>query len=116
MQEEQAGQKADKHVTCRRRILRRAKEYGRTKVGNHRSLRMLITSGIPTRFMTLDLVRAQDMGTILKLSVMLLFPLEMFPAECIARIDDTINRSCTKDHQKPHTRAIQAGFIVVADC
>ena len=61
------------------------------------------------------LVRAQDVGTTLKLSVMLLFPFGDVPAERTARIDDTINRSCTKDHQKPHTPAIQAGFSVVAD-
>ena len=55
------GQKGDKHVTSRPRILSNAMQYLIRKVGNHRSFLTFMTNGTDT-IHGIDLVKAQDMG------------------------------------------------------
>ena len=119
-QEEQAGSDADKHVTSRPRIRKKARRYPVGKVGSHSSFLTITTREVATSFVKLIWSKAQEIGV---------KPYQTFsyavvhigdsPAECIAGVvqhnqtilyerssevtlNDTANQAATTEKVRPH--------------
>ena len=118
LQHEQAGKKADKHVTSRPRILNKAKQYVIRKVGNHRPFSTFITSGMRTQFLKLIWSKHKTWG--LKFNHTVSDAVDHFvhvPTECIARDvghDQTVLLE-RRSKVAPHAPAIEADVRASGD-